>query len=378
MSDLENLDILVEEFCRADHWKTERHTDEDDVTYSRRRQWVKEFKTEPSRAKVIRSGPKTEVYIFQKPVFLKAKDSAKWSFRTGRRKKSEVDWVNDDYDRYEENRKLSTRKAKMRLMRLVATNFSGLHSKFLTLTFSDNPSAYNKISKETWNFKFHDQKIKLSKSYVDDEGKKRTRSLEEQFDNTRLEHTNKAFKTFVQRMRAKYGDFKYVAVPEFQDANGRGAVHYHMIADLPYIKIKQLSEELWGWGWVLITDIKHVDNVGAYITKYMTQDINDQRLEGKKAYMPSKNLDKPEEKHSYDAYAEISDIKWSGKVPIYKDEYGHEDDYVGKIQFMEFHEKVNTKYQVEARNKRINVNRQRKSPSNQSPTSLPAPTGFLD
>jgi hypothetical protein len=374
LSDQEKPDIFIEEFCRAERWKTEHHTDEEGITYSRKRQWIKEFKSEPSRAKVIKSGPKTEVYIYEKPVFLKAKDSSKWTFRTGRKKKDEQA---ADYDRHDENRNLSSRKAKFRLMRLVAENFSGENSKFLTLTFSDNETSYNKVSKETWNFNFHRKIINISKSYVDSEGKKRSRSKEEKFDYKNIEHTNKAFKTFIQRMRLEYGDFKYVAVPEFQDANGRGAVHYHMIADLPYIKIKKLSEELWGWGWVLITDIKHVDNVGVYITKYMTQDINDFRLEGKKAYMPSKNLDKPEEKHSYDAYAEISKMRWEGKIPIYEDEYGHEEDYVGRIKFYEYHDRVNTQLQFKNRQNRITKNRKIKAHLNKSPNEPTRANGNL-
>ncbi|GAI10009.1 unnamed protein product, partial [marine sediment metagenome] len=43
-----------------------------------------------------------------------------------------------------------------------------------------------------------------------------------------MDITNREFKKFIQRLRYQYGDFKYMAVIEFQD---RGAIHYHMISD---------------------------------------------------------------------------------------------------------------------------------------------------
>ena len=53
-------------------------------------------------------------------------------------------------------------------------------------------------------------------------------------------------------------------------------------------------QEIWGQGFVYINAIKHVDNVGAYIVKYMTKDNSDLRLQGLKAYLCSRNLKKPE------------------------------------------------------------------------------------
>lgn len=104
-----------------------------------------------------------------------------------------------------------------------------------------------------------------------------------------IDQANREWKKFVQRLRRRYGDFKYLSVIEFQK---RGAVHYHMISDLPYVKKKEL-QEIWGQGFVKINRISHVDNVGAYIVKYMTKDLHDERLCGKKAYQCSKGLDRP-------------------------------------------------------------------------------------
>ncbi|MGM9458151.1 rolling circle replication-associated protein, partial [Lacticaseibacillus rhamnosus] len=50
-----------------------------------------------------------------------------------------------------------------------------------------------------------------------------------------IDQANREWKKFVQRLRRRYGDFKYLSVIEFQK---RGAVHYHMISDLPYVKKK--------------------------------------------------------------------------------------------------------------------------------------------
>ena len=97
---------------------------------------------------------------------------------------------------------------------------------------------------------------------------------------------------FIQRLKYKFGkNIKYLAVIEFQN---RGAVHYHVLSDIPYIPQEEL-QELWGEGFVYINAITHVDNIGAYIVKYMTKDNTDDRLQGLKAYLFSRNLKKPEE-----------------------------------------------------------------------------------
>lgn len=114
------------------------------------------------------------------------------------------------------------------------------------------------------------------------------------FDIRDVKACNRAFKQFIQRMRRKYQDFKYLAVIEFQDKNGRGAVHYHMICNLPYVKKSELAL-IWGNGFVKINAIDKVDNVGAYISKYMTKDLDDTRLQGVKAYQYSRSLCKPVE-----------------------------------------------------------------------------------
>jgi hypothetical protein len=42
-----------------------------------------------------------------------------------------------------------------------------------------------------------------------------------------------------------------------------------------------------------VNNIKHVDNVGAYIVKYMTKGLFDERFVRQKAYQTSKGLERP-------------------------------------------------------------------------------------
>lgn len=72
-----------------------------------------------------------------------------------------------------------------------------------------------------------------------------------------------------------------------------------MLSDFGYIEQKEL-EKIWGNGFIWIRDLltsnngKPVDNVGAYLVKYMNKNIVDKRLMGKKAYFTSRNLVRPE------------------------------------------------------------------------------------
>ncbi len=146
-----------------------------------------------------------------------------------------------------QNRKKSAQRARVTVRRLVNSNMD--LTKFVTLTF---------------------------KECVTD-----------------LTQANKVFNLFIKRLkRVLKKPLKYLVVPEFQDKNGRGAVHYHMISNLDYIPNEKLRN-IWGQGFVKINRIDNVDNVGAYVTKYMSKDSVDERLSGRKCYFCSRNLDKP-------------------------------------------------------------------------------------
>lgn len=157
------------------------------------------------------------------------------------------------------------------------------------------------------------------------------------FDIKDVRLCNREFKRFIQRLKRRYPQLEYVAVIEFQDLNDRGAVHYHMICNLPYISKSDL-QEIWGQGFVKINAIDKVDNVGAYVVKYMQKDIDDTRLQGLKAYNASQGLRKPLEMKSWDSRDEVllkeihSVIE--GRTPSYEATY--ESDQAGQIEYLQF------------------------------------------
>lgn len=219
--------------------------------------------------KVVVSNHVVEVYRYEK---------VQWSGfecpeRKGRRSASECT------DRH------SIYRTRESIRRLILANFDN-HSKFVTLTFKENM--------------------------------------------TDIEQTNREFKKFIQRLRYKYENFRYLAVIEFQD---RGAVHYHMISDLPFIKNKELAS-IWKQGFVKINDIRHVDNVGAYMIKYMAKDLADNRLSGRKAYLCSKGLEKPTELRGEVAEAVIQAYELEKRKPVYSSEF--EGEYTGHVDYKEY------------------------------------------
>lgn len=202
----------------------------------------------------------------------------------------------DGKDR-EDNYARTQRRRKQDLRRLITMNFDAKGSKFVTLTF-DN---------------------------------------ERGFDIKDVKACNVHFKKFIMRLRYKFGDFKYVAVIEFQDKNDRGAVHYHMICNLPYIRKSELAE-IWGAGFIKVNRIDNVDNVGVYVTAYMTEDMDDTRLRGLKAYNASRGLIRPIELKSWkvddrEALREVFQLDKS-QEPSYAATY--ESSEAGKIVYRQY------------------------------------------
>ena len=189
--------------------------------------------------KIIISGNIMEVYLYDKDVIYGYKDNRKMS--CGRS-------VSASDENKDINRDKVLQRARRDLRRIINSNCEK-YSKFVTLTFADN---------------------------VDD-----------------LDYCNNEFKKFVKRLNYHYKiKLKYSAVIEFQK---RGALHYHCIFYnlTQKLDVKKLSE-LWGNGFIKINKIDNVDNVGAYICKYMTKS-DDDRLCGRKMYFNSRNLNKPQE-----------------------------------------------------------------------------------
>ena len=114
---------------------------------------------------------------------------------------------------------------------------------------------------------------------------------------TDLKEANYIFNQFIKRIAYRYPDFEYLAVPEFQkdeDYHGRkkehgGSVHYHLLCNLPYVEMDAL-EWLWGQGMVNIRQIGKVNNLGAYMSKYLGKELFSGRMFGKKKFFRSQNL----------------------------------------------------------------------------------------
>jgi hypothetical protein len=114
---------------------------------------------------------------------------------------------------------------------------------------------------------------------------------------TDLKEANYIFNQFIKRITYRYPDFEYLAVPEFQkdeDHWGRkkehgGSVHYHLLCNLPYIE-NNVLEWFWRQGMVNIRQIGKVNNLGAYMSKYLGKELFSGRMFGKKKFFRSQNL----------------------------------------------------------------------------------------
>jgi len=181
--------------------------------------------------KLIISGQYLELYNYEIPYwvgFPKIKRS-KLSITTHKSQKSQEE-IRDD----------NVRRTRIKIRRLVNCNQDLV--KFMTLTFAD-----------------------------------------EVFD---LNQSNPLFRAFVKRIQRRYKDFKYLCVPEFQK-NGR--VHYHLLCNLPFIDNLELTE-LWGHGFTFIRKIDSVNNMGAYVCKYLGKSNFDPRYFHKNKFFYSYNL----------------------------------------------------------------------------------------
>ena len=179
--------------------------------------------------KAILSGDIVEVMNYEEPVVYGYKGKCKGKVKTTNKKRSD-----------------NINKSKMTLRRLINVNVNKF-SKFVTLTYKDNMQD-------------------VSRAKLD-------------------------FKRFIQRYKRKCNiSLKYVYVIEFQK---RGAIHFHVVFfNMPFLDVNKLSE-IWNHGFVKVNRIKDVDNVGAYVVKYMSKDLIDSRLNGRDLYGRSRDLKSP-------------------------------------------------------------------------------------
>jgi len=196
--------------------------------------------------------------------------------------------------RSEEYKKRNAIRAKNKIRRLIQQNFLK-KSKFITLTFADT----------------------------------------QEFDIKSINDCNVKLQGFIRKLRLETkDDLKYVSVIEFQDKNGRGAVHYHIICNADYIELSTLNR-IWPHGWCTISQIKNDPAVGSYVSKYITKDIFDTRFLGCRRFYTSVNLTLP--RTIYGAIAEALAIKLSrefrGNARIHTQ---YESEYQGTISYYDY------------------------------------------
>lgn len=190
----------------------------------------------------------------------------------------------DDYfkiDRKEERRSQTLRDGSNKVMRLALLNFSPKTSSFLTLTFEDHV--------------------------------------------TDIYYSDNEFKNFIKRLKYDLKEsIKYLAVRELTK---KGRIHYHMLVDsrlglpklpegykrykgpdgktynnsvahefeLNYVfsKEKEIAK-IWRFGFVDVKPLYgDIDNIGAYLVKYMTKNIALEMFPGKNFYLRSRGLKEP-------------------------------------------------------------------------------------
>lgn len=112
---------------------------------------------------------------------------------------------------------------------------------------------------------------------------------------TDLTVANRHFTSFIRSLFSRYSplgldSIRYLAVPEFQK---RGAVHYHVIFfNLPFrLDFRSVLTTSWSHGFVQFRAVDNVNNVGLYISKYLSKDLS--VTFGSKSYFCSKHLIRP-------------------------------------------------------------------------------------
>ena len=204
--------------------------------------------------KVYTSGSRVEIYKYQ--AYQVIGKEGKSEGRKGKTGKGAAK------ENKEVNRKVTLNRARNNIIRLANSNPD--LTTFITLTYKENMQDLSKSKK----------------------------------------HLNYFFK----KLTKDYKNFKYLYVLEYQE---RGAIHYHMLCNLPieFITAKrgrksQVQKEYEQWfskaywsnrGFVDVRNLSSEgnDNAGKYISAYLVEDLMSLDLQGNKCFGYSRNLNKP-------------------------------------------------------------------------------------
>ena len=147
-----------------------------------------------------------------------------------------------------EDNRVSLKRTIKRLRDLINCNFEGADNElFITLTYRENMRDYKRLYKD--------------------------------------------FVKFYQKLKRKYKDivFRYIYVIEPQE---RGAWHIHLLLkalnmDYLFIDNDSVISELWGHGFTKTKRLSGVDNVGAYLSAYLTDLIDEDgfKRKGNRLYL---------------------------------------------------------------------------------------------
>lgn len=194
--------------------------------------------------KLIISGKKVELYQYEKPIHAgkQKKNKKKAKRRSKEEIIKEVEENENKAFQVEVMRDYSLRRTRSRIVRLIDSNTD--LKVFITLTFKENVKE--------------------------------------------LGEANLIFKKFIQRLKRRKKDLKYLAVPEFQK---RGAVHYHILVNFEMATSE--LETLWQNGFVKINRVQHINHMGLYISKYIGKNLFDIRYFGMRKILASRNLEQP-------------------------------------------------------------------------------------
>jgi len=218
---------------------------------------------------------------------------------------AELEWiygVQENEDRKEDRRKQTLRDSMNTLKRLAIRNFLPCETLFMTLTYREEEHL----------------------SFLD------------------IDIADNHFREFVDTLREESEQqFKYIAVREFTK---KGRIHFHLLTDFKIdgdlsdpqeIDLRRWERDVakvWGHGFVDIKVTNHIDNVGAYLSKYMTKEIENDYFRKKKYYLCSKGLKRPEVITGETALALYQAM--DKEKEVYTNSY--ESEYLGTITYKEY------------------------------------------
>lgn len=200
-----------------------------------------------SYIKVIKSGGLYEIFESTYPFIYGKKSSYDFS-------SMQLRLVND---RTKEYKKRNIKRSLDTIRRLCITNFDDNSLRHITLTFNQKLCTHNINS---------------------------------------LKECNKCFSLFITRLRKKYPNVKFVKVAEFQK---RGAVHFHVISDLTFVKSSIISK-IWGYGFISVSKPSY--KISRYLFKYLIKSIDDPRSNEGRMWSASSNLTRSKIYYNLKAY----------------------------------------------------------------------------